>query len=109
LELLLEVPEGRGPRIWSGGARARRCLRGGTWRKALKRAEEILGVGLGAAELPAEVPQRRLVDLARYGMGATATTPRRHGPSRQLATLLATVVYLEGKSVDDCLDLLDLR
>jgi Tn3 transposase DDE domain len=67
-----------------------------------------LGVGLGAVELPAEVPQRRLVDLARYGMGATATTLRRHRPSRQLATLLATVVYLEGKSVDDCLDLLDL-
>ncbi|MEV1248654.1 DUF4158 domain-containing protein [Nonomuraea sp. NPDC049750] len=54
------------------------------------------------------VPHRRMVDLARYGMTATATTLRRHGPSRQLATLLATVIYLEGKSVDDCLDLLDL-
>ncbi|MFG2246377.1 Tn3 family transposase [Spirillospora sp. NPDC048823] len=108
LELLLEVPEGarssdlerwrKGPSVPSG-----RNLE-----KALSRAQEILGVGLGTVELPAEVPQRRLVDLARYGMGATATTLRRHGPSRQLATLLATVIYLEGKSVDDCLDLLDL-
>lgn len=48
------------------------------------------------------------MDLARYGMSATATTLRRHGPSRQLATLLATLFYLEDKSVDDCLDLLDL-
>lgn len=76
--------------------------------KALERAGEILSVGLGSMELPPGVPHRRMVDLARYGMTATATTLRRHGPSRQLATLLATVIYLEGKSVDDCLDLLDL-
>ncbi|GAA1773520.1 hypothetical protein [Nonomuraea bangladeshensis] len=69
--------------------------------KALERAGEILSVGLGAMELPPGVPHRRMVDLARYGMTATATTLRRHGPSRQLATLLATVIYLEGKSVDD--------
>ncbi|GGU01571.1 DUF4158 domain-containing protein [Actinomadura citrea] len=108
LELLLEMPEGartsdlerwrKGPSVPSG-----RNLE-----KALKRAQEILGAGLGAVDLPADVPQRRLVDLARYGMSATATTLRRHGPPRQLATLLATVIYLEGKSVDDCLDLLDL-
>ncbi|TLF66303.1 hypothetical protein FE391_24635 [Nonomuraea sp. KC401] len=30
------------------------------------------------------------------------------GPSRQLATLLATVIYLEGKAVDDCLEMLDV-
>ncbi|MBE3012678.1 hypothetical protein IL992_26300 [Microbispora sp. NEAU-D428] len=59
-------------------------------------------------EMLLEVPHRRMVDLARYGMQATATTLRRHGPSRQLATLLATVIHLEGKSVDDCLEMLDL-
>ncbi|MGV9386719.1 hypothetical protein ACWDRB_63730 [Nonomuraea sp. NPDC003707] len=58
--------------------------------------------------LPPKVPHRRMVDLARYGMQATATTLRRHGPSRQLATLLATVIYLEGKAADDCLEMLDL-
>ncbi|MEQ4724189.1 hypothetical protein [Nonomuraea sp. B19D2] len=29
-----------------------------------------------------------------------------HGHSRQLVTLLATVTYLESKSVDDCLEML---
>ncbi|WP_226874532.1 DUF4158 domain-containing protein [Microbispora sitophila] len=108
LARLLEVPEGarasdlerwrKGPSVPSGR----------NMEKALERAGEILSVGLGAMELPPGVPHRRMVDLARYGMTATATTLRRHGPSRQLATLLATVIYLEGKSVDDCLDLLDL-
>jgi hypothetical protein len=54
------------------------------------------------------VPYRRLVDLARYGMAATASQLRRHPPSRKLATLLATVVYLEGKAIDDALELFDL-
>jgi TnpA family transposase len=108
LARLLEVPEGarssdlerwrKGPSVPSGR----------NMEKALERASEILSVGLGSMELPPGVPHRRMVDLARYGMTATATTLRRHGPSRQLATLLATVIYLEGKSVDDCLDLLDL-
>jgi hypothetical protein len=43
-----------------------------------------------------------MVDLARYAMAAKA------GALRKLATLLATVVYLEAKSIDDCLDLLEL-
>ena len=51
---------------------------------------------------------RRLVDLARYGMTANARTLRRHPRSRRLATLLATVVALEAKATDDCLELLDL-
>lgn len=107
LELLLEVPEGSrvtdlerwrtGPAVPSG-----RNLE-----KALQRAAEILGVGLGSLEMPG-VPRRRIVDLARYGMEAKASALRRHGPSRKLATLLATVVYLEAKSIDDCLELLDL-
>lgn len=33
---------------------------------------------------------------------------RRHGNERRLATLVATVAYLEARSVDDCLELLDL-
>lgn len=108
LEMLLRVPDQartsdlekwrKGPSVPSGK----------NMEKALRRAEEILGVGLGALDIPAGVPHRRLVDLARYGMSATATTLRRHGRSRQMATLLATVLYLESKAVDDCLDLLDL-
>jgi hypothetical protein len=41
-------------------------------------------------------------------MRADASALRRHGDGRRLATLLATVRFLEGKSVDDTLELLDL-
>ena len=54
------------------------------------------------------VPHRRLVDLARYGMTATAPRLRRHPRSRRVATLVATVAYLQARSIDDCLELLDL-
>jgi len=76
--------------------------------KALNRAAEIGGVGVGALNLDARVPHRRVVDLARYGMAARAQALRRHGTERRLATLLATVAYLEARSIDDCLELLDL-
>jgi hypothetical protein len=49
-----------------------------------------------------------VVELARYGMAAKAAQLRRHGDARRLATLLATVTYLEAKAVDDALELLDL-
>jgi hypothetical protein len=98
LEMLLEVPAGsrisdlerwrKGPSVPSG-----RSLE-----KALRRTQEILAVGLGQLELPPGVPHRRMVDLARHGMAAKAPALRRHRPPRQLATLLATVVYLEAMS-----------
>ncbi|WP_308016308.1 hypothetical protein [Nonomuraea aurantiaca] len=66
--------------------------------------------GLELADLGAEalVPPRRLGELAKYGMRADASALRRHPDGRRLATLLATVRHLEGKSVDDALELLDL-
>ncbi|MGH3181872.1 MAG: Tn3 family transposase, partial [Streptosporangiaceae bacterium] len=51
---------------------------------------------------------RRLGELAKYGMRADASALKRHPDGRRLATLLATVRLLEGKSVDDALELLDL-
>ncbi len=108
LERLLDVPEGarfsdlerwrKGPAEPSG-----RNLE-----SALNRVSEITAVGLGTMALGAVVPHRRLVDLARYGMAAKAPQLRRHPPARRLATLAATVSYLEAKSVDDCLELFDL-
>ncbi len=41
-------------------------------------------------------------------MAAKAPQLRRHPPSRRMATLLATMVYLEARSIDDCLELFDL-
>jgi hypothetical protein len=108
LERLLDVPEGarfsdlerwrKGPAQPSGKNLA----------TALTRVAEITAVGLGKLDLDVVVPRRRLVDLARYGMAAKAPQLRRHPPSRRLATLLATVVYLEARSIDDCLELFDL-
>jgi len=49
-----------------------------------------------------------MAELARYGMTASASLIRRHGDARRLATLVATVRHLEGKSIDDALELLDL-
>ncbi|MED7930465.1 DUF4158 domain-containing protein [Nonomuraea sp. LP-02] len=108
LEMLLEMPEGRRSSDLERWRKGPAAPSGRNLEKALELAAEILGVGLGAMPLPLEVPHRRMVGLARYGMQATATALRRHGPSRQLATLLATVIYLEGKAVDDCLEMLDL-
>ena len=76
--------------------------------RALNRAAEIGGVGIGKLGIEAHVPRRRIVDLARHGMSARAQALRRLGGERQLATLVATVAYLEARSVDDCLELLDL-
>jgi hypothetical protein len=75
---------------------------------ALGRVAQVAGIGVGTVDV-AVVPQRRLVDLARRGMAAHATDLRRTRPySKRLAALLATVVYLEAKAVDDALELFDV-
>jgi hypothetical protein len=75
---------------------------------ALDRVVRVAGIGLGQVDL-AVVPQRRVVELARRGMTSNATDLRRMTPySKRLATLLATVVYLEAKATDDALELFDL-
>jgi hypothetical protein len=74
---------------------------------ALERVANVAGLGLGSRDLSG-VPHRKVADLARYGMAATLTQLSRHPVRRRLATLLATVVYLEGRAVDDALELLDV-
>lgn len=54
------------------------------------------------------MPRRRLAEPARYGIGAKPSQLKRHPEARKPATLLATVRYLEAKTVDDGLELLDL-
>ena len=76
--------------------------------KALKRAGEITGSGLPALVRNAAVPRRRLLDLARAGMAAKATALRRQPGTKRWATVAATVAHLQGKSIDDALELLDL-
>lgn len=74
---------------------------------ALERVAEVAGLGFDSVRLDA-VPQRRVVELARWGMAGKAPALQRHPRSRKLATLLATVVYLEAKATDDALELFDL-
>jgi len=75
--------------------------------KALERVAEIKALGAGVFDLGG-VPRRRLVELARYGMSSNAALLRRHPSPRRLATLLATVAWLESKATDDALELLDV-
>jgi hypothetical protein len=51
--------------------------------KALDRVSQITGAGFGRLDLESAVPARRLTELARYGMTASATQIRRHPSSRQ--------------------------
>ena len=109
LDRLLEVPTGL--RVsdlerWRKGPPPRGS--GPAIIAALNQVAEIQGLGLAGLGAEAVVPPRRLSELARYGMTADAWLIRRHPDERRLATLLATARYLEGKSVDDALELLDL-
>ncbi|GAA2313848.1 hypothetical protein GCM10010149_76520 [Nonomuraea roseoviolacea subsp. roseoviolacea] len=98
LDQLLEVPPGS--RIsdlerWRKGVAPRAS--GPTIIKALDQVPEIGGLELAELGAEALVPQRRLGEPAKYGMRADASALRRHGDGRRLATLLATVRFLEGK------------
>ncbi|MFI6792044.1 Tn3 family transposase [Nonomuraea sp. NPDC050383] len=109
LDQLLEVPPGS--RIsdlerWRKGPVPRGS--GPTLIKALEQVAEVAGLGMTDLEADRLVPPRRLAELAKYGMSADASQIRRHRDGRRLATLLATVAFLEAKSVDDTLELLDL-
>ncbi|GLY66522.1 transposase [Amycolatopsis taiwanensis] len=107
LDKLLEVAEGDRHSPLDKLRRPPTRVSGPAMIAALERAAEILG--LGFAEVDASVvPPRRLAELSRYGMEGKATLLRRHPDSRRLATLLATVVYLQTRAVDDALDLLDV-
>ena len=106
LEVLLEVAPGshfsdldrlrHGPVMASGRSLA----------LSLDRVAQIAGFGFGDVDLSA-VPRRRVMELARYGMAGKATLLRRHPKPRKLATLLATVVHLQAKAIDDALELFD--
>ncbi len=75
--------------------------------RALDRVAEIFGLGLGGLDLSG-FPARRVTEMARYGLAGKAPLLRRHDDPRWLATLLATVVHLQSRAVDDALELLDL-
>ena len=107
VERLLEVPEGARVSDLERLRKAPRPPSGRNMVRSLNRVAEVAGLGVGALGLDA-VPHRRVVELARWGMSGTATALRRHRRSRKLATMLATVVYLEAKATDDTLEIFDV-
>lgn len=105
---LLEVPENRRFSALEMLRRGPVDRTGKALVAALNRVARVAGIGLGEVDL-AVVPQRRMVELARRGMTSNATDLRRTTPySKKLATLLATVLYLEAKATDDALELFDV-
>lgn len=105
---LLEVPEDRRLSALEVLRRGPVDRTGKALVAALNRVSQVVGIGLGGVELGV-VPRRRVVDLARRGMTSNATDLRRTTPyDKRLATLLATVVYLEAKATDDALELFDV-
>ena len=76
---------GRGPRTWSACARVRpTTVSGKAMVAALDRAAELAALGYGSLTLEG-VPQRRVVELVRWGMAGKAPALRRHPYSRKLA------------------------
>jgi hypothetical protein len=65
--------------------------------RALERAAEVAGVGVGEVGV-SDGPPRRLADLSRYGVNGKASLLRRHGSSRWVAILVAIAVYLTTRS-----------
>ncbi|HUY50682.1 MAG TPA: hypothetical protein VMV92_34075 [Streptosporangiaceae bacterium] len=74
---------------------------------ALDRVAEIAGLRMREAGI-ASVPTRRVIELARYGIAAKAPKLSRHPYRRKIATLLATVRWLEVTATDDALELFDV-
>ena len=107
LEAILEVPEGRRRSqldLWRRGVRS---TTGRGMVLALDRVAEIAGLRMREADI-ASVPTRRVIELARYGMAAKAPKLSRHPYRRKIATLLATVRWLEVTAADDALELFDV-
>jgi TnpA family transposase len=107
LETLLVVGEGKRSSLLDQLRKGPTRRSGQEMVRALDRVSEVFGLGLGQVDLSA-FPARRITEMARYGLSGKATLLRRHGTQRRLATLVATVVQLQARTVDDALELLDL-
>jgi TnpA family transposase len=107
LETILEVPEGRRRSQLDLWRRGERSTTGRGMVLALDRVAEIAGLRMREADI-ASVPTRRVIELARYGIAAKAPKLGRHPYRRKIATLLATVRWLEVTATDDALELFDV-
>jgi TnpA family transposase len=107
LETVLEVVAGRRRSqldLWRHGVRN---PTGRGMVAALDRVAQIAGLGMRGVDIGA-VPNRRVIELARYGLAAKAPKLARHPYRRRIATLLATVRWLQVTATDDALELFDV-
>ena len=77
---------------------------GTAFARSLERVDEIGAFQLGRVRL-APVPPNRLAALARYGLGAKATSLERAEEPKRTAMLTAVMRHLEAKAIDEALDL----
>ena len=75
--------------------------------KALDRIALIAALNIGSIDLAA-VPERRIIELGRYGLAGKTPALKRRPIRRRLATMLAAVYHLESTATDDALELLDV-
>jgi len=104
---LLQVPDGARVSELERLRRSPRRSSGPEMVKALQRAEQIAGLGVGRVEVE-DIPANRLQVLARTGLGSKASAVARLGEPKKTATLVAVVRHLEAVAVDDALDLFAL-
>ena len=107
LEQVLEVPPGRRRSQLDQWRHGERSTSGKGLVAALDRVAAIAGLRMRAVDVSG-VPTRRVIQLARYGREAKAPKLARHPHRRKIATLLATVRWLEVTATDDALDLFDV-
>ena len=107
LERLLDVTEDARMSDLERLRQGPKRVSGPQMKAALQRVAEVAHLGFVGFDASV-VPPRRLAELSRYGMACRANVLRRHPPQRRYATMLATVICLHARSVDDALDLFDV-
>ena len=107
LDALLDVPDGARVSVLERRRTGPTSRSGVALIAALDRVVEIETLGFTAVD-DAVVLVRRRVELARWGMAGKAQSLRRHPENRPIATLLATARHLEGRSIDDAIEVFDV-
>lgn len=74
--------------------------------EALERLERIRKIGVGNVDL-SDVPESRLLSLARQAEGLWSANFDKFSPTRRLATLLALIQHLERTATDDVLTIFE--
>jgi hypothetical protein len=109
LDTILQVPQGQRRSRLDSWRRGPRNPTGRGLVMSLDRVSQVAGLHMGAVDVTGTgVPTRRLIELARTGFEAKAPKLAKLTYHRKIATLLATVRWLEVTATDDALELFDV-